>query len=163
GAAAGAAGALPPPGADRRARPGARGGLHRDHPARGHGGAPRGRPRRDGGAGGRGPPGPGGGGAGGGEAHPPRGRGGRGRARWVGAAALLVAASALVRADKPSQELTPEQRKELEAKAAALNEEGEKLYEAGKWPDATKRLEAALELRRTLYPRAKYPDGHPVL
>jgi tetratricopeptide (TPR) repeat protein len=83
--------------------------------------------------------------------------------RWVAVVALAVAASALVRADGPKEDLTPEQRKELEAKATALNEEGGKLYEAVKLHEAAQRLEDALELRRKLYPEDKYPGGHPQL
>jgi CHAT domain-containing protein len=83
--------------------------------------------------------------------------------RWVAAVALVVAASAFARADELKKDLTSEERKELAAKAAALSQEGGTLYAAGKLPEATKRLEAALELRRTLYPADKYPDGHPGL
>src|SRR5687768_16710111 len=80
--------------------------------------------------------------------------------RWVTAVALVVAASAFAWADGQKDELTPDERKELEAKAAVLVQEGDDLYRAGKLSEATPRIEKALELWRKLYPPDKYPDGH---
>jgi tetratricopeptide (TPR) repeat protein len=83
--------------------------------------------------------------------------------RRVTLVALAVAVLGFARADELNDELTLAQQKELEGKAAALAREGNALYRAGKLPEAAERLEAALGLRRTIYPTAKYPEGHPDL
>ena len=76
--------------------------------------------------------------------------------RWVTPVALAVAVLGFARADGSNDDLAQAQRKELEGKAAALAREGDALQRAGELPDAAQRLEAALELRRRLYPLAQY-------
>jgi CHAT domain-containing protein/tetratricopeptide (TPR) repeat protein len=55
--------------------------------------------------------------------------------------------------DPPSDKLTPEERKELEAKRKELNEAAWKHYQARKLPEATDACEKALEMARLLYPK----------
>jgi CHAT domain-containing protein/Tfp pilus assembly protein PilF len=57
-------------------------------------------------------------------------------------------------------DLTPERRQELEKKAAALNEEGDRYFEAGNYARAIEAFRQSLEISRVLYPKAKYPNGH---
>jgi CHAT domain-containing protein/tetratricopeptide (TPR) repeat protein len=64
----------------------------------------------------------------------------------------------------PAQEskpptLTPEERA-LAAEAAKLNAEGERLYQQGRAAEAVAQMRQALEIRRRIYPAAKYPGGH---
>src|SRR5262249_16666960 len=47
-----------------------------------------------------------------------------------------------------------------EAKVDELNTAGENAYRAGKYPEAIKAIEEALEVSRVLYPRDAFPDGH---
>src|SRR5687768_7528930 len=65
-----------------------------------------------------------------------------------------------VRADEPPKKLTPEECKALVAKWNELSEIGIKAYAAGKYPEAVKSFEAALEVARRLFPKADFPDGH---
>ncbi len=64
------------------------------------------------------------------------------------------------RADEPSKKLTEEERKVLESKGLELNEVGLKAARAGKYLEAQKAWEAALEVARQLYPKDQFPDGH---
>jgi hypothetical protein len=64
--------------------------------------------------------------------------------------------------DKPANELTPEQQR-LKERAAALNKEAVKLYQQGRYTESTKLLQEVLQIREGLYPRDKYPQGHPHL
>src|SRR5438876_10974087 len=80
--------------------------------------------------------------------------------RWTMTAALLLGVGSLAGADGPAKDLTPAEQKALEAKIAALDKDGTELYQAGKLPEAVQRLEALVDLLRTLYPRSKFPDGH---
>src|SRR5262245_30866606 len=81
--------------------------------------------------------------------------------RW--AVTVILVFASVVWADGPRDDLTPEQKKVLEAKIAVLAKEGTDLYQAAQFPKAAQRWEAVLELRRKLYPAAKYPVGHPDL
>ena len=47
--------------------------------------------------------------------------------------------------------------------ASRINLRGIRLYQAGKLADATERFVEALKLREAMYPRARYPQGHPDL
>lgn len=62
--------------------------------------------------------------------------------------------------DPPSEEkeLTPTERKELEAKAQELMAQGEKTFDAGKSPDAEKAFTAALGAYERLYPKQDHAD-----
>jgi CHAT domain-containing protein/tetratricopeptide (TPR) repeat protein len=51
----------------------------------------------------------------------------------------------------------------LQNDANALNVEGMHFYQLGKLQEATERFRRALEMRQALYPKDKYPQGHPDL
>jgi CHAT domain-containing protein/tetratricopeptide (TPR) repeat protein len=78
---------------------------------------------------------------------------------------VLVCAqvSALVSADDPPKKLSPEERKELEARWTEVSQRGNKDTWSGKYPDAEKALKEALEIARQLYPTTEYPKGHPAI
>jgi CHAT domain-containing protein len=78
---------------------------------------------------------------------------------------VLVSALARVpgRADDPPPIRTPEEREKLEEKWGELYDQGSKSFEAGKFAEATKTFEAAHELTRRLYPKARFPNGHPAI
>src|SRR5690349_19498952 len=76
----------------------------------------------------------------------------------LGLTAVLAGLLALGAA--AADELTPEERDRRTAKAAELNTEGVRLYQRGDYPRALAALQEALDLRRQLYPEAKYPQGH---
>jgi tetratricopeptide (TPR) repeat protein len=61
---------------------------------------------------------------------------------------------------EPPEKLTPEQRKELEAKWQELNTAIGQAYSKGQLPTATKVAREALDVARQLYPTAEYLDGH---
>jgi tetratricopeptide (TPR) repeat protein len=44
-----------------------------------------------------------------------------------------------------------------------LNRQGMALYQVGKWPEATRVFANVLRMREVLYPRERYPHGHPAL
>jgi CHAT domain-containing protein/Tfp pilus assembly protein PilF len=48
-------------------------------------------------------------------------------------------------------------------KAIKLNEQAVQLYQQGKFAEATKMMKQALAMYQRLYPRGKYPQGHPDL
>ena len=89
-------------------------------------------------------------------------------ARWgILLAGLLLTgyAAPTLQAQEPgagerNQDLTPGQRKELEEQARALHKEAVALYEQQKYPEAIRQGERALALRRKLYPKDQYPQGH---
>jgi tetratricopeptide (TPR) repeat protein len=64
--------------------------------------------------------------------------------------------------DKPARELTPQQER-LKERADALNKEAVKVYRQGRYAESTKLLQEALQIREGLYPKDKYPQGHPDL
>ncbi len=57
----------------------------------------------------------------------------------------------------------PEERRELEQGDKDLDAQAKKLFAEGKHIAAQKSFEQLLEIRRRLYPEARYPDGHPKL
>jgi tetratricopeptide (TPR) repeat protein/CHAT domain-containing protein len=67
---------------------------------------------------------------------------------------------AMVKADDPPKKLTDKERTELEATLGQLNEAGVKAFGLGKFQDARKAFEEALEVSRRLYSKAEFPDGH---
>jgi CHAT domain-containing protein/tetratricopeptide (TPR) repeat protein len=67
------------------------------------------------------------------------------------------------RAEQPAPELTEEKRAKLEDEAANLTKQGIQSWQAGNFDRAFERTERALEIRQTLYPADKYPQGHPLL
>jgi CHAT domain-containing protein len=73
--------------------------------------------------------------------------------------AFLMTASA---GDK-DEKLTPERRGELEKKSRELNDRGLLHYQRGDANKATELFRQALAIRRRLYPRKDFPDGHPDL
>src|SRR5689334_14735589 len=89
--------------------------------------------------------------------------------RWarlvvVLALGALVGAVPLRAADRAAPApLTEEERSRLEKQALDLNERGVLLYQQGRYAEATKLLEQALEMRQRLYPNEQYPQGHPDL
>jgi CHAT domain-containing protein/Tfp pilus assembly protein PilF len=64
---------------------------------------------------------------------------------------------------KAADQLTKEQREELERRAGELNQQAFQLYQQGQLAPATKLLEQALALYQRLYAKAEYPQGHPTL
>ena len=73
---------------------------------------------------------------------------------------VCVLSGAQAAADEPPKKLTPAQIKDLEAKRLELMGAGIKLYQSGKYAEATKTFEDALEMARRLYTRAAFPNGH---
>jgi tetratricopeptide (TPR) repeat protein len=65
--------------------------------------------------------------------------------------------------EEPKQDLTPQQRQDLEQRSAALNEEAIELYRAGRYVKAAELSEQALAMDQKLYPADRYPQGHPHL
>jgi CHAT domain-containing protein/tetratricopeptide (TPR) repeat protein len=79
---------------------------------------------------------------------------------WAALLVLLAACPSRAAADDPPKEPSPEQRVRLEKQAAELNERAEALNGQGRYPEATKLLQEALEIKRKLYPEERYPQGH---
>src|SRR5262245_29733107 len=73
---------------------------------------------------------------------------------------LAVCAPASARQAGGAQELTEAERGRLAKEAAELNQRAGLLHQQGKYIEASKLLEAALALRRQLYPPRGYPQGH---
>ena len=71
---------------------------------------------------------------------------------------LVLLACSSVRAQEPPT-LTPEEQK-LTEEAAHLNDEAVQLLQRGRPTEALVKCRQSLEIRRQLYPAAKYPDGH---
>jgi len=77
---------------------------------------------------------------------------------------VLAAGWCALAAEEPApKKLTPEERKELEAKWKELNSTGTKHYQVGHLVEATEWREKGLAAARQLYPPAEFPDGHPNL
>lgn len=74
---------------------------------------------------------------------------------------LLVVVGAQLAAEPA--ELTEQQRQELEAKAAALNQQAAQCYHRGEIAAGVSLAQTALRARQALYPKEKYPQGHPLL
>src|SRR5262245_41720175 len=85
--------------------------------------------------------------------------------RTIGVIATLLVWSGVcvTRGADAADDLTPQRRQELEKKAAALIDEGGRYFRAGNYAKAIDVAREALEVSRVLYPKAKYPDGHPSL
>jgi CHAT domain-containing protein len=66
-------------------------------------------------------------------------------------------------AAQPPEEITPERRAQLEQRAGALNAEAVRLHQQGRYAAAVPLLEQALRILEQLYPKDKYPQGHPHL
>ncbi len=81
--------------------------------------------------------------------------------RCVTACILVSALTALGAAAEP--ELTPARRQELEKKAKELNDQLLQQYQRGDYAAATKLAEETLTLRRKIYPKDRYPQGHVLL
>jgi len=78
--------------------------------------------------------------------------------------ATLASGVNIVAADEPSpKKLTPEERKELQARWKELTSAGDKYYETRKLTEATETYAKALAVARRLYPATEFPDGHPDL
>src|SRR5438552_3636882 len=80
-------------------------------------------------------------------------------ARWwcvVGLAALAAAGAC---ADDPAKGPAQAERNRLTAEINKANAEGIQLFGRGDYPAAAKRLEAALDLLKQLFPAAAYPNG----
>jgi tetratricopeptide (TPR) repeat protein len=80
---------------------------------------------------------------------------------WLLATAMATPLYAQAPTDKPP-EWTAEE-KELAEKATKLNREGVLLYGMGKRKEAAEKVAEALEIRRKLYPKERFKDGHPEL
>jgi CHAT domain-containing protein len=72
---------------------------------------------------------------------------------------LLLTAAAAYQDDK----LTPERRRDLEKRALALSEEAARHYSRGNPFKARELYREALVIYRALFPKDKYPNGHPNL
>src|SRR5262245_50087613 len=83
--------------------------------------------------------------------------------RTIGMVVLLLLSCGCATAADPAEDLTPERRQELEKKAAGFAAEGDRYYRAGNYAKAIEVVREALDIRRALYPKAQYPDGHPQL
>jgi tetratricopeptide (TPR) repeat protein len=77
---------------------------------------------------------------------------------WSGGNAIALAAD-----DESPRELSAEERARLAKQAKELDDRADSLYRQGRYPEATKLLQEALEIRRKLYPKERYPRGHPDL
>jgi CHAT domain-containing protein/Tfp pilus assembly protein PilF len=73
---------------------------------------------------------------------------------------LLAVCLGRAAADDPPKEPSPEERAQLEQQAKELNERAVALYGQGRYPEATKLMQQALEVFRKLYPKEHYPQGH---
>jgi CHAT domain-containing protein/Flp pilus assembly protein TadD len=62
--------------------------------------------------------------------------------------------------DEPADELTKEQREQLQRRAEELLEQAGQLRQRAKYPDATKLLKKAIATLERLYPEDQYPHGH---
>src|SRR5262245_16003719 len=76
---------------------------------------------------------------------------------------LLTVAARSSAADPPGKELTAEEERRLTEEARKLNDEVVSLYQRGQLPAALQKAQQALAMRQRLYPKEKYPDGHPHL
>jgi CHAT domain-containing protein/tetratricopeptide (TPR) repeat protein len=82
---------------------------------------------------------------------------------FLGLVTLLLAALPGPLAGKEPTSDQTSARDQLKRRASQLNQQAYALYRQGRHAAATKLLREALKLREQLYPKAKYPDGHPDL
>jgi CHAT domain-containing protein/Tfp pilus assembly protein PilF len=78
-------------------------------------------------------------------------------------AAGCVAALGCAAGDDAPKELSDAERARLEKRATELNQRVLALHQQGQLDGARKLCEEALALRQQLYPKERYPDGHPDL
>jgi tetratricopeptide (TPR) repeat protein len=76
---------------------------------------------------------------------------------------LLAACPSRAAAEDPPKDPNPEEGARLEKLAKDLDGRAVALYGQGHYPEATKLLQEALEIRQKLYPPQRYPQGHPNL
>jgi hypothetical protein len=81
---------------------------------------------------------------------------------WLGVMLVLFLGLAVAPV-KAEEVLTPAKQKELAQKAVDLDRRAYGHYQRGEHPEALALLQEVLEIRRQLYPRTRYPDGHPDL
>jgi CHAT domain-containing protein len=79
-----------------------------------------------------------------------------------GVVAVLLALVAGQAQKEPPREATAEEQR-LAKQAEELNAKGNRLYGEGKYIEATEACRRALDIRRRLYPKERFPDGHPNL
>src|SRR5262245_65351943 len=84
------------------------------------------------------------------------------RTHWSWGLAALALGCCFT-AGAASQEGEAPPRAEQERQLQKRNQLVVQLYQQGKLPEATQAARQALELGRQLYPKEKYPDGHPGL
>jgi CHAT domain-containing protein/Tfp pilus assembly protein PilF len=63
----------------------------------------------------------------------------------------------------PADEPSPEERKQLERRAAELTGNVRQFHQKGQYAEALKLMKQVLEIEEALYPKSKYPQGHPDL
>jgi CHAT domain-containing protein len=68
-----------------------------------------------------------------------------------------------LRGDEPKEDLTTEQREQLVRMAKTLSQQAMRLYHQARFVDAVSAQKQAVELNQQLYPKEKYPQGHPDL
>jgi hypothetical protein len=66
-------------------------------------------------------------------------------------------------AGRSDEKLTPEERARLAKEATALNSRVVQLSREARFPEAAELAAKALQLRRMLFPKSDFPDGHPDL
>jgi CHAT domain-containing protein/Tfp pilus assembly protein PilF len=84
--------------------------------------------------------------------------------RWLPVMPVMLAAcAARPVADDAPKERSPAEPTQLGKRVVDLNERARALGGQGHYPEATKLLQEALDLQRKLYPKERYPQGHPNL
>jgi tetratricopeptide (TPR) repeat protein len=89
--------------------------------------------------------------------------------RWLGLVVVLALGTPIgavpLRAADPAAPSQPseEERRRLEKQAAELNQSAVRFAQQGRYAEATKALEQAVEMYQRLYPADQYPQGHPLL
>jgi CHAT domain-containing protein/tetratricopeptide (TPR) repeat protein len=86
--------------------------------------------------------------------------------KWVSCllGSMLVAALPLIQAQtNQDQAGAKPDDKELAEKATKLKAEAAKLHQSGNLKETTEKFSEALEILRQLYPKGRYPQGHPEL
>src|SRR5262245_23935224 len=87
------------------------------------------------------------------------------RLAWLGLALALglMAGATAAQTREPGKGLTEEERKQLQEQAAKRNAQAVQAYQRGRYKEAVELLTQALAMRQQLYPKDKYPQGHPQL
>lgn len=76
---------------------------------------------------------------------------------------LLIALAVVIVAPATSQDIAEIERQQYIFKSRQLNQEGAALNRASRIYEAVAKVKQALEIDRRLYPKAKFPNGHPDL